>query len=93
MPRPDYVLIASRDRRSELLNAILRDFLRTPRLALTRAQVGRLYTIESSTCDQLLQCLSDEGLLDCRTDGRFVLRTTGETGDTQTIGEDRAVAV
>jgi hypothetical protein len=66
-------LVPMRDRRADLLQEIVGDYRRSPRLALTDAQVSRLYALEQETCNQLLACLVEEGFLQKRRDGRFVL--------------------
>jgi len=61
------------DRRPDILDAIRREFVSLPRLALTSAQAGRLWALEHDTCRQLLALLEQDGFLHCRHDGRYVL--------------------
>jgi DNA-binding IclR family transcriptional regulator len=57
------LLVAKTDRRPELRERIRREYLRQPALALTVSQARRLWSLESSTCRQLLDTLVAEGFL------------------------------
>ena len=66
-------LVHQPDRRPSLLIAMASEYLRLPGLAITVAQGSRLWSLEPSTCGQLLDALANAGFLRRRPDGRYVL--------------------
>ena len=72
---PILVLVHRRDRRMDIALAIRREFDRWPRLALTFAQACRLWSLEATTCRDLLDGLVEDGVLRRRADGTYVSRS------------------
>lgn len=68
---PDRRNLASRDTLLEQLRSELRH---TPGLALTLEQAARLFNLQLDTCERLIGSLMQEGLIQVRPDGRFVLQ-------------------
>lgn len=68
-----YSVRALADRRPDILDAMRREFVSLPRLALTFAQARRLWALEHHTCHQLLALLEQDGFLHRRPDGCYVL--------------------
>jgi hypothetical protein len=66
-------LVRQRDRRPSLLVRIAAEYLRLPALALTVAQGSRLWGIDATTCEHLLNALVGAGFLRRRADGRYAV--------------------
>jgi hypothetical protein len=69
-------LVQRHDRRLDILAAIRVEFERWPRLALTHAQACRLWSLDTTTCRDLLDGLVDDGVLGTRADGTYVVRAS-----------------
>jgi hypothetical protein len=70
-------VVPKEDRRGELLRRITAEYLQMPNLQLSLAQAQRLWHLEETTCEALMQRLVDDRFLRCRADGSFVLLTPG----------------
>ena len=70
-PHTDRRNLASRDTLLEQFRSELRH---TPGLALTLEQAARLFNLQLDTCERLIGSLTQEGLIQVRPDGRFVLQ-------------------
>lgn len=64
------------------VSAIAREFEHAPRLALTAAQIRRLWALDEQTCWAVLSVLTQGGALEQRPDGRFVVAGLGPSGET-----------
>jgi len=61
-----------------LLNRIRAEYLEMPGLRLTFQQMQRLFGIERTVCQTVLDSLVDAWFLCAKLDGRFALSTDGE---------------
>lgn len=61
--------VAARDTLLERLRSEMRH---APALALTLPQAARLFNLAPDTCERLMAALAQEGLIQVRSDGRFV---------------------
>jgi len=59
------------DPKAAIAERIRSEFREMPGLALTLAQAGRLWSLDASTCSEVLSCLVDAGFLARRPDGAF----------------------
>lgn len=71
MSTPTAALTRKIDRRPELRDRIRLDYQYLPGLALTLAQGRRLWSLEASTCRQLLDDLVADGFLRIAEDSRY----------------------
>ncbi|MEP7306208.1 MAG: hypothetical protein ABJA98_11880 [Acidobacteriota bacterium] len=65
------LVIVSKD---EMLRRIHCDYLEMPDLRLSPAQAQRVWELDEHTCRQLLESLTEDGLLDRSHDGTYMLR-------------------
>ena len=59
------------DRNAPITERVRGEFREMPGLSLTLAQAGRLWSLDSSTCDEVLSQLVESGFLSRRPDGAF----------------------
>jgi hypothetical protein len=64
------LVIVSKD---EMLRRIYHDYLEMPDLRLSRAQAQRVWQLDEETCTQLLDSLTEDGLLHRSHDGTYAL--------------------
>lgn len=72
MSLPTLTLVPSPDRHVNVISTMRREFTMWPRLRLTLAQACRLWSLETTTCRELLSRLVDEGAVAQRPDGAYV---------------------
>ena len=70
IPLTDTLVIVSKD---EMLRRIHCDYLEMPDLRLSRAQAQRVWQLDEHTCTELLESLTDGGLLQRSHDGMYAL--------------------
>jgi hypothetical protein len=58
----------------DLLERVRAEFIEQPGLRLTEAQAARLWSLDQSTCNQLLATLTDGAFLRRGVDGRYLRR-------------------
>jgi hypothetical protein len=68
------LVIISKD---EMLRRILSDYLEMPDLRLSLAQAQRVWEVDEETCTQLLESLTEDGLLHRNYDGTYTLPVEG----------------
>ena len=66
------------DELAGLMARLRAEFREMPGLQLTSAQAARLFGIDGSLCERLLEDLTEEGVLDRRRDGRYGLPESSE---------------
>jgi Fic family protein len=57
---------------SDLLARVRMEFVEMPGMRLTRPQAQRLWNLQQSACDEVLNTLVDEGFLKQASDGAFL---------------------
>jgi len=71
MPLRESLVIVSKD---EMLRRIHCDYLEMPDLQLSPAHAQRVWELDEHTCRELLESLTEDGLLDRGRDGTYRLR-------------------
>ena len=73
------VSIVSRlDARNALIRRISAEYLEMPGLRVTASQAQRLFGLDATTCDNVLETLLQSGFLSRTSDGMFTLAPAGD---------------
>jgi hypothetical protein len=70
--------------RSDLIQRIRGEYLEMPGLRVTARQAQRLFGLDATTCDEILDHLREIGFLSRTDDGMFTLAQAGDR--TATVG-------
>ena len=66
---------------SELLMRIRMEFLEMPGMRLTRSQARRLWNLNQTACDHVLDTLVEQGFLKQAADGAFLRQWSGRSDE------------
>lgn len=73
VPNPGFRLVLKPDKREEILERIVSDWMSAPTLCLHVADAQARWHLASDTCSQLLDALVEERILERRADGQYSL--------------------